>query len=321
MHSHYGMFLPRLFGFDLTKQMRESGTTLLAWAIVDDQRWMVNTPNGFKQQSIPKTGELWSYFQARVAEYEGRLSQWRATKALTEADVDAAISGQPRVLLATEAANFLEGDLTRLDWAHAVGVRHLQLVHYIQSPIGDHQTAEPSHGGLTALGSNIVAQCKRLGIVVDLAHGTASLVDAALDASNAPMVWSHSWISPAGGAPSEAGWMARSLALPTAKKIAHQGGAVGLWNLRVRNDPAYRVSSISSYADEIMRMCDLIGPKHVAFGTDLEGTWPGRIMTSYADLREVAENLAKRGLSEAELNGVFIGNYANIVKSNMRAAQ
>ena len=94
-----------------------------------------------------------------------------------------------------------------------------------------------------------------------------------------------------------------------------------MWNLRVRNDPAYRVSSISSYADEIMRMCDLIGPKHVAFGTDLEGTWPGRIMTSYADLREVAENLAKRGLSEAELNGVFIGNYANIVKSNMRAVQ
>jgi microsomal dipeptidase-like Zn-dependent dipeptidase len=43
-------------------------------------------------------------------------------------------------------------------------------------------------------------------------------------------------------------------------------------------------------------------------------------MTSYDDLREVADNLAKRGLSEAQLNGVFIGNYANIVKTNMRTA-
>ena len=320
MHSHYGMFLPRLFGFDLNKHMRETGTTLLAWAIVDDRRWIVNTPSGLKQQTTPKPGELWSYFQALVADYEGRLTQWGVTKALTAADVDAALAGQPRVLLATEAANFLEGDVARLEWAHSIGVRHLQLVHYIQSPIGDHQTAEPTHGGLTALGAEVIAQCKRLGIVVDLAHGTAALVDAALDASDAPMVWSHSWISPSGGAPSESGWMARSLALPTARKIAARGGAVGLWNLRVRNDPAYKVNSVASYADEIMRMCDLIGPAHVAFGTDLEGTWPGRIMTSYDDLREVADNLAKRGLSDAQLNGVFIGNYANIVKTNMRPA-
>ena len=228
MDSHYGTFLPRLFGLDLNKHMRESGTTLLAWAIVDDQRWMVNTPSGFKQQSIPKQGELWSYFQARVAEYDCRLAQWGVTKALTPADIDAALQGQPRVLLATEAANFLEGDVERLNWAHSIGVRHVQLVHYIQSPIGDHQTAEPVHGGLTALGAKVVAQCKRLGIVVDLAHGTAALVDAALDASDAPMVWSHSWISPSGGAPSESGWMARSLALPTARKIAARGGAVGL---------------------------------------------------------------------------------------------
>jgi membrane dipeptidase len=320
MHSHYGMFLPRLFGFDLNKHMRESGTTLLAWAIVDDQRWISNTPNGLKQGSVPKEGELWAYFQARVAEYEGRLTQWGVTKALTVTDVDAALAGNPRVLLATEAANFLEGDVARLDWAHSIGVRHMQLVHYIQSPIGDHQTAEPTHGGLTPLGAKVVAQCKRLGIVVDLAHGTAALVDAALDASDAPMVWSHSWISPKGGAPSEQGWMARSLALPTAKKIAARGGAVGLWNLRLRSDPAYPVNSIATYADEIMRMCDLIGPAHVAFGTDLEGTWPGRIMTSYGDLREVADNLVKRGMSESDLNGVFIGNYANIVKKTMRAA-
>jgi membrane dipeptidase len=319
MHSHYGMFLPRLFGFDLNKHMRESGTTLLAWAIVDDRPWISSTPSGLKQGSAPKEGELWAYFQARVAEYEDRLTQWGVSKALNAADVDAALAGQPRVLLATEAANFLEGDISRLDLAHGMGVRHMQLVHYIQSPIGDHQTAEPKHGGLTALGSKVVAQCKRLGIVVDLAHGTAALVDAALDASDAPMVWSHSWISPQGGAPSEQGWMARSLALPAAKKIAARGGAVGLWNLRVRNDPAYRVNSLSSYADEIMRMCDLIGPAHVAFGTDLEGTWPGRLMTSYADLRDVADNLVKRGMSEAELNGVFIGNYANIVKKTMRA--
>ena len=40
MHSHYGQFLPRLFGFDLAKHMQETGTMLLAWSVTDDNRWI-----------------------------------------------------------------------------------------------------------------------------------------------------------------------------------------------------------------------------------------------------------------------------------------
>ncbi len=320
MHSHYGQFLPRLFGMDLQQHMQDNAIMLLAWAVVDDQKWMTPASGRLQQASIPKPGELWDYFQARMADYEGRLQQWKVTKALTVADIDAALTGQPRLLLATESANFLEGQVDRLAKAHAMGVRHLQLVHYIRSPLGDHQTAEPVHGGLTPLGAQVVAECKRLGLLVDLAHGTPALVDGALAASNAAMVWSHSWITPAGGSHESPGYIARSLALPTARKIAAQGGAVGLWCLRLPNDPAYPVNSIRAYADEIMRMSDLIGPAHVAFGTDMEGVWPARLMTSYSDLAEVANNLARRGLSDTLLNGIFIGNYARIVKQAMNGA-
>jgi membrane dipeptidase len=80
------------------------------------------------------------------------------------------------------------------------------------------------------------------------------------------------------------------------------------------------VRSVGSYADEIMRMCDLIGPEHVAFGTDMEGAGPGPILSDYADLREVADNLVKRNLSEAVLQGICIGNYARVVKQAMNGA-
>jgi membrane dipeptidase len=321
MHSHYGQFLPRLFGLDLQQHMRDNAIMLLAWAVVDDQKWMTPASGRLQQASIPKPGELWDYFQARMEDYEGRLQQWKVTKALTVADIDAALAGQPRLLLATESANFLEGQIDRLAKAHAMGVRHLQLVHYIRSPLGDHQTAEPVHGGLTPLGAQVVAMCKRLGMLVDLAHGTPALVDGALAASDAAMVWSHSWITPNGGNHQNPGYIARSLALPTARSIAAGGGVVGLWCLRLRGDPAYPVNSIKAYADEIMRMCDLIGPAHVAFGTDMEGVWPARLMTSYADLAEVANDLVRRGLSEAVLQGVLIGNYARVVKQAMNGAQ
>jgi membrane dipeptidase len=316
MHSHYGMFLPRLLGMDLDRHMRDNGIALMAWAVVDDRRW-ISSSGRLRQVSEPAPGEIWDHWNSLVSGYEARLAEWKITKALAPADIDAALAGEPRVLLACESANFLEGDPGKLRAAHDRGVRHLQLVHYIRTPLGDHQTAEPAHGGLTPVGARVVAECRRLGMVVDLAHGTASLVDGALDASDAAMVWSHSWISPQGGTPADAGYIARSLSLPSAKKIAARSGAVGLWCLRLGSDPAYPVNSKASYADEIMRMCDLLGPRHVAFGTDMEGVWPNRMMNDYTDLRDVVDNLARRGLGDALLQDIFIGNYARIVKAAM----
>lgn len=320
MHSHYGMFLPRLFGLDLKKHMLETGAMLLAWAIVDDQRWVGRAGTGLGQIGTPVSGELWDFFQKRLVELDARLQGWGLQTARTVADVDAALSGEPRVLLATEAANFLEGEIGRLVIAHAAGVRHLQLVHYIQSPIGDHQTAEPRHGGLSPFGKQVVAECQRLGLVVDLAHGTPNLVDAALDASDAAMVWSHSWIRAQVGTWQDVNYIARALSEVQAKKIAARGGAVGLWTVRVNRDPDYPVYNVRTFADEMVRMCDLIGPEHVAFGTDMEGAGPGPILSDYVDLRDVANKLAQRGLSDAQLHGLFIGNYAAIVKRAMQGA-
>jgi membrane dipeptidase len=320
MHSHYGMFLPRIFGLDLPQHMRETGATLLAWAATDDHRWIGTAGGALKQMREPDPGALWSSFQQRIAGYEAKLKQWNLAKALVPADIDAALAGEPRVLLATEGANFLEGRVERVALAHAWGVRHMQLVHFIQSPLGDHQTANPRHGGLTSLGAQVVRECRRLGMVVDLAHGTAAMVDGVLDAGDGVPVWSHSWITEHGGGWQQPGYVARSLSLASARKIAARGGAVGLWTVRVNGDPAYPLRNVATYADEIMRMSDLIGPAHVAFGTDMEGAGPGPILSTYAHLREVADNLVRRGLDEASLHAMFIGNYTRIVKLAMQGA-
>jgi membrane dipeptidase len=318
MHSHYGMWSIR-FPLDLPGHMQQSGATLLAWSIVDDTRWTIATREGRRQQRVPQAGELWEFFEREVTRANARLDEWKLRKALTPADVDAALAGEPRIVLATEGANFLEGQPARLAVAHAAGVRHVQLLHFIQSPLGDHQTAEPRHGGLTGVGAQVVAECKRLGIVVDLAHGTAALVDGALDASDGTPIWSHSWISPEGGSWQDSGYIARSLSPASARKIAARGGVVGLWSVRVI-EPSYPLKGVASYADEIMRMADLIGPDHVAFGTDMSGAGPNPILSNYVDLREVVDNLLKRGLNETVLNKVFIGNYARVVKQVMNGA-
>jgi membrane dipeptidase len=134
------------------------------------------------------------------------------------------------------------------------------------------------------------------------------------------MIWSHSWISRNGGTWRDHQYVARSLSPAQARKIAAHGGVVGLWTVRIRSDSKYPLYSLGSYADEIMRMADLLGPEHVAFGTDMEGAGSNPVMSEYSELREVVEKLAKRGLSEAALNDICIGNYARVVKQAMNGA-
>jgi len=315
-HSHFGMQLPGSGPRDLAKDMRDSGTTLIAWALVDDLLWLGIRNGGVYQAKEPQPGDLWRFFHASLAKHNEMLAKWGLEKALTPKDVDWALAGEPRIVLAVESANFLEGDASRVAEAWKLGVRHLQLVHYIHSPLGDHQTQKPDHGGLTAMGRDVVLQCKRHGILVDLAHSSPAMVDGALDTAPGVMIWSHSWISPKAYTWEAPAYLARSLPLPLARRIADRGGVMGLWTVRV-NDPLYEVRDVQSFADETMRMCDLVGPEHVAFGTDMEGAGPNPILSNYGDLRRVADNLAQRGLSDATLHGVFIGNYARALKQAM----
>jgi hypothetical protein len=64
MHSHYGMFLPRLFGLDLARHMADTGTMLLAWSATDDHRWIAMTPTGWQQTRQPAPGDLWTVVPA-----------------------------------------------------------------------------------------------------------------------------------------------------------------------------------------------------------------------------------------------------------------
>jgi membrane dipeptidase len=318
VHSHLGL-IPGP-GASLRQQMEASGTALVAWKIVDDAPWIRATPHGIVQVSQPAAGEVWAWFQRSAERMNAELAGWGMPRVLTPTDVDAAVGGKPHVVVASESANFLEGDVARLAQAHRLGLRHLQLVHYISSPIGDLQTSAPVHNGITPLARDVIAECKRLGILVDLAHCTPAFVEQALDVLDVPFVWSHGWIRRRGEARwNDWGYLARSLGPDLARKMAAKGAVFGLWTLRNRRDSSYPLYSINSYADEILRMADLLGPQAVAFGTDMSGVGPDPVVANYGELREVVNRLAQLKVPEPVLRDICIGNYARVLKRAMAA--
>lgn len=297
----------------LAANMANGKATLVSWSLVGDQPWLAATAGGFKQKGYPSKGEPASWLKDEMARVKAHLSEQKLPIARTPEDIEQAQAGKPHVVLSVEGATFIDDGIEQLRTAYELGVRHVQLVHFIANPIGDMQTEPAKYNGLTALGRNVVAECNKLGILIDLAHCTGKVVEQVLELSKAPVVWSHSsvqgWLSmlPTGGA-----WKARQLSSGLAKQIAARGGVVGLWALG-----ADVGTTVESYTDRIVDLANQLGDAHVAFGSDMNAL-SNPALTNYGDVRRVVQLMQARGVAEARVRNIAFNNYARVLTAAMR---
>ena len=319
MHSHLGM----LSKASLADQMRDSGVVLVAWALPADLPWIHAVPTGIAQKSEPSPGEPAAFFARRLDSQNASIRRDGLKRVLTRADVDACVvGGEHGVVLAAEGADFLEGRLDGLAATVDRGLRHLQLVHYMRSFVGDRQTSEPQwNGGLSDFGKQLVEACNEHGLLIDLAHSPEPAVDQALKISKRPMVWSHGWVGRTGGRWQDTyGFEQRRLSIARARAIADRGGVVGIWGLGLEK-PNYRADGWpvgrddpKGYAKVIAALVEQIGAEHVAFGTDLAGVGKSASVDDYAGVRRVVEHLQAMKLPASTIERVACGNYARVLK-------
>ena len=95
-------------------------------------------------------------------------------------------------LMGAEGGHSIDCSLGTLRRLHALGVRYLTLTHNANTPWADSATDAPVAGGLTAFGREVVREMNRIGMMVDLSHVSADTMRAALEVSEAPVIFSHS---------------------------------------------------------------------------------------------------------------------------------
>jgi membrane dipeptidase len=156
---------------------------------VGGQFWSVYVPSDLPgHEAVTATLEQLDGFHRLLARYPGDLGL-----ALTaEAVVRISRSGRVASLAGMEGGHCIGGSLGALRMMYALGARYMTLTHNHTTTWADSATDEPRHEGLAEFGVQVVAEMNRLGMLVDLSHVAPATMRAALAATRAPVVFSHS---------------------------------------------------------------------------------------------------------------------------------
>jgi membrane dipeptidase len=161
----------------------------LARGGVGAQFWSVFVPANLEgETAVTATLEQIDLVHELIRRYPDALEL-----ALTAADAERiAADGKVASLIGAEGGHSIGCSLGTLRALYALGVRYMTLTHNRNLPWADSATDEPSAGGLTAFGREVVREMQRLGMLVDLSHVSPDTMTDALDVAEGPVIFSHS---------------------------------------------------------------------------------------------------------------------------------
>lgn len=295
---------------DFAADLRRSGLNVVAMVATSD-RLLLNRDDGrLRALGTAAPGALHANTRQQLAVIEQAIERERLVAIRTPADAERARSAAtPGILVGCEGGDVLEGNLDRLHELHTAGVRLIQLVHYRVNELGDIQTEDPLHHGLTPFGGDVIRMCNRIGVVVDVAHATFEATRQAAKIAARPLLLSHTFLRDAQRR------YTRGILRDHALTVAETGGVVGV----VPFPGVFR--SIEEYSAGIARMADAVGVNHVGIGGDLAGIVGTPPYRRFDQFPQLIEMLRSRGLGTDDVAKIAGGNFMRLFDTVARPVQ
>jgi membrane dipeptidase len=224
-------------------------------------------------------------------------------------------TGTLATILHMEGAEAIDKNLDALEVFYQAGLRSLGIVWSRKTIFAEGVPfkfpGSPDTGaGLTDAGKDLVRECNRLGIVIDLSHMNEKGFWDVAKLSNAPLVATHSNVHAL--CPSS-----RNLTDDQLAAVKDSAGMVGL-NYAVSflraDGKSMTDTPLSVMADHIEYLVDKLGIDHVGLGSDFDGA------TVPADIKDVTgtpkllDVLAERGYDEAAQRKIAHENWLALLE-------
>jgi membrane dipeptidase len=242
-------------------------------------------------------------------------------------------------------------DLSLIENYYDRGVRYITLCHSGDNDICDSSTDREGQedNGLSEFGKEVVAECNRLGIMVDISHASEKSFFDIVETTKAPIIASHSSSRALCDHP-------RNLTDAQLKALAENGGVIQICfvssfvkeqppnpereaaiealrekygSRRNIQDEAERAKAMEEYqevyekypserttlqelVDHIDHVVELIGVDHVGIGTDFDGGGGVEGCNDVTEMPNITEELLKRGYSEEDIQKIWGGNIMRV---------
>lgn len=255
-------------------------------------------------------------------------------------------SGRIASLIGVEGGHQIDGRLSVLRQYYNLGVRYMTLTHGKSVGWADSSTDAPQANGLTPFGRQVVAEMNRLGMLIDVAHVSDATMAAALAATKAPVIASHSNARAIADRPrnipdpllaaigrnggvvmvnaypaflssawndwdNRRGAFAKAQGLPSNRYGKETPPAIKAWEAA---NPAPRVTA-ATMADHVDHIAKVAGRAHIGIGGDydgISGTGPEG-MGGVDGYPLLFAELARRGWSDSNLSALAQGNVLRVL--------
>jgi membrane dipeptidase len=237
-------------------------------------------------------------------------------------------AGEIALLITMEGAEPLGTDLDLLRVFYELGVRSIGLTHARSNAAGHGGIFAASGSpreGLTAFGRDVVRECEKLGIIIDLAHINPAGFDEILSITKNPPIVSHTNVRRYYD-------IERNISDDQIKMIGERGGLIGINSVLV--SPNKEESTLNRYIDHIEYIANLIGIDGVGIGFDffefIYRKWPesrqkelaARFTTphfipelrNHSHARNLTRRLIERGFSDEQIEKILRENWMRIFK-------
>jgi membrane dipeptidase len=321
---------------------------------IDGGFWVICTPQG------PRTPAGHAVARDTALQIALRIHKMIAANPAhftlaTTADEAALIaaSGKRIVYLSVENAYPIGQDLTLLQTFYDLGVRMISPVHFANNELGDSATDATGKqwNGLSPLGKQFVAECNRLGMILDQSHASDEVFDQLLALSATPIILSHSGAKGVHDHP-------RNIDDERIKKLAAAGGVIQMNSLSAyliptppnpeRNtalrahlakfggranltadqmkvmaqerralDERYPVpmATFDDFMKHVLHTLKLVGPDHVGFGPDWDGGGGVIGLEDIASSHKITARLLAEGYSESDCAKMWSGNILRLLRA------
>ncbi len=223
------------------------------------------------------------------------------------------------IVISMEGADPIRDPDQLPEWWEA-GLRILGPAHY--GP-GRYAGGTGTESGLTALGTGLLDEMDRLGMLLDLTHFSDQAFWQALEQYHGPVLASHNNCRQL--VPHQRQFNDAQL-----RAIFQRDGVIGaaldVWMLLpgwIEGHSTNAGITLADVVDHIDHICQLAGnSRHAAIGSDLDGGF-GREQSpsdldTIADLQRLAALLAERGYSGGDVAAIMHGNWLRLLRQSWR---